>query len=66
MKYEYAPDIQKIAIEMSRLLFPHVQVNNLMCFRSSGTSSRTTIARCHSMGKLMQKALGRTTSFYIF
>jgi len=64
MKYEYAPDIQAIAIEMSRLLFPHVQVNNIMCFRSYGTSSKRTIARCHALGKIMQKSLGRTSAFY--
>ncbi len=65
MKYDYAPDIQAIAVEMAKILFPYIQVNNIMCFRSYGTSSRTTIARCHALDKIMQKALGRTTSFYV-
>jgi len=63
MRYEFAPDIQKIAEEMSRMLFPHVKINRIMCFRSYGTSSRRTVARCHALGKLMQKAMG-TEAFY--
>lgn len=63
MKYEFAPDIQKIAEEISVLLFPHVKIDRIKCFRSYGTSSRGTIARCHSIGKLMQKAMN-VRAFY--
>ena len=63
MRYEFAPDIQRIAEEMSRMLFPHVKIGRVMCFRSYGTSSRNTVARCHALGKLMQKAMG-TEAFY--
>lgn len=63
MKYEFAPDIQKIAEEISVLLFPHVKIDRIRCFRSYGTSSRRTIARCHSIGKLMQKAMN-VQAFY--
>jgi len=58
MKYEFAPEIQKEAEEISKILFPHVKIENVKCFVSSGTSSRGTIARCHTIGKLMQKAIG--------
>ena len=58
MKYEPAPDIQIIAEEISRNLFPHVILERVKYFRSFGTNSRGTIARCHALGKLMQKALG--------
>ncbi len=58
MKYESAPDLQEIAEEISKILFPHIFINRIKCFRSYGTSSRGTIARCHALGKLMQKALG--------
>jgi len=58
MKYEEAEDLQKIAGEISRLLFPHVQMERVKCFRSYGSSSRGTIARCHALGKLMQKTIG--------
>ncbi len=58
MRYEFAPDIQREAERISRLLFPHVKMERVKCFRSYGTSSRRTIARCHALGKLMQKAIG--------
>ena len=58
MKYEPAPDIQLVAEEISKILFPHVDVTRLKCFRSYGSSSRGTIARCHALGKLMQEAIG--------
>jgi predicted metallopeptidase len=63
MKYEFAPDIQKIAEEISALLFPYVKIDRVRCFRSYGTSSRGTIARCHTIGKLMQKAM-KVPAFY--
>ncbi|KHO54967.1 MAG: hypothetical protein QT10_C0008G0019 [archaeon GW2011_AR19] len=58
MKYEPAPDIQIIVEELCVSLFPHVKLDRVKCFRSFGTSSRGTIARCHALGKLMQKAIG--------
>jgi len=58
MKYEFADDLQRIAEEISKMLFPHVDLNNVKCFRSFGTSSRRTIARCHALNKIMQKAIG--------
>ena len=63
MKYEYAPDLQVIAEDISRVLFPHVNIARVKCFRSYGTSTKRTIARCHALGKLMQKALG-VDAFY--
>ena len=63
MKYEFAPDLQEVAEEVSRLLFPHVKIDHVKCFRSYGSSSRNTIARCHTIGKLMQKAMG-VNAFY--
>lgn len=58
MRYEPAPDIQLIAEEMSKSMFPHVILERVKCFRSYGTNSKGTIARCHTIGKLMQKAVG--------
>ena len=58
MKYEEAPDLQKIAEEISRLLFPHIIMERVKCYRSYGSSTRGTIARCHALGKLLQKAIG--------
>ena len=58
MRYEPAPDLQFIAEEISKMLFPHIILERVKCFRSYGSSSRGTIARCHALGKLMQKAVG--------
>lgn len=58
MKYEYAPDLQEIAEEISVMLFPHIKISRIKCFRSFGSRSRGTIARCHTIGKLMQATIG--------
>src|SRR3990172_150149 len=58
MRYEPAPDLQVTAEEISKLLFPHIKLDRVKCFRSFGTSSRGTIARCHTIRKLMQRAIG--------
>jgi predicted metallopeptidase len=63
MKYEFDAEIQSKAEEISRILFPHVKLEYIKCFKSYGTSSKRTIARCHALGKLMQKALD-TNAFY--
>jgi len=63
MKYEFAPDLQKIAEDVCNILFPYINTSRIKCFRSYGSSSRRTIARCHSLNKIMQKALG-IQSFY--
>ena len=58
MIYEFAEDLQLIADDICRNLFPHVNLSRIKCFRSYGSSSRRTIARCHALNKIMQKALG--------
>ncbi|MBI2043754.1 metallopeptidase [Candidatus Pacearchaeota archaeon] len=58
MKYEAAPDLQMKVDEIARILFPHVVMERVKVFRSYGSVSRNTIARCHALGKLMQNALG--------
>lgn len=63
MKYVYAEDLQRKAEEIAKVLFPHVKLDHIKCYRSYGTSSRGTIARCHALGKLMQEALG-VPAFY--
>jgi predicted metallopeptidase len=63
MRYEYAFDLQRVAEEISRRVFPHIKIDRIKCFRSYGSSSRGTIARCHALGKLMQKAMA-VDAFY--
>ena len=61
--YEFAPDLQSIAETISKIMFPWVDISRIKCYRSYGSSSRGTIARCHALGKLMQMALG-VPAFY--
>ena len=65
MRYEFDSDLQRIAEEVSKLLFPHVIVERIKCFKSYGSSSKYTIARCHALGKLMQKAIGTKAHYAI-
>jgi len=64
MRYEFAEDLQKKAEEICKVIFPNVDITRIKCFRSYGTSSRGTIARCHSLEKLLQRALG-IRAFYV-
>ena len=66
MKYEFAPDLQSRMEEMVLLLnLCHIDVSRVRCFRSSGSSTRRTIARCHTIGKLMQKAMNAPAHYAI-
>jgi predicted metallopeptidase len=58
MRYDFAPDIQKEVEEICTFLFPHIIIERVKCFRSYGTSTKRTIARCYALGKIMQKAIG--------
>lgn len=59
MKYEYASDLQERMLAIITLLdMPHIDVTRVKCFRSKGSSTKRTIARCHTIGKLMQKSIG--------
>jgi len=64
MKYIYSPELQEKAEDFCRVLLPHVKINRIKCFRSFGTSTKRTIARCHALGKVMQKAMS-TDAFYV-
>ncbi len=59
MKYEDAPDLQERMAEIIRLLdMSHIDINRVKCLRGFGSKSPRTIARCHALGKLMQRAMG--------
>src|SRR3989338_410427 len=64
MKYEYAPDLQQKMVEIVNSLgMSHIKTDRVRCFRSQGSSTKRTIARCHALGKLMQHAM-QTKAFY--
>jgi predicted metallopeptidase len=58
IKYEFDQSLQNEVEDISKSLFPHVKLDRIKCFRSYGSSSRNTIARCHALGKLLQMAIG--------
>jgi predicted metallopeptidase len=58
MKYIDAPDLKERMVEMINILnMSHIDSNRVQCLRSQGSSTKRTIARCHALGKLMQKAM---------
>lgn len=64
MRYIPAPDLKNRTNEVINLLnLHHLDANRIECLRSFGSSSKHTIARCHALGKLMQKAM-QTRAFY--
>lgn len=59
MRYEPALDLQMKMKEIVELLkLEHIDVERVKCFRSYGSSTKRTLARCHTIGKLMQKTIG--------
>lgn len=65
MRYEFAEDIQrKFEDVVIKLGLSHIKTADVVCIRGHGSSSRGTIARCHALNKVMQKALGRK-GFYV-
>ena len=66
LKYEEAYDLNE---RMKEIVFTlgmhmkHIDLDRVKCLRSYGSSSRGTIARCHTIGKLIQKAMN-TKAFY--
>lgn len=66
IKYFPAPDIEKFAKEIVYLLdWKHIKLEHVGFLRSTGSTARGTIARCHALGKAMQLAMQRDTSFYL-
>ncbi len=64
MKYEDAPDLKERMIDIvNTLSMSHVDTGRVSCMRSFGSSTRRTLARCHALGKVMQKAMN-SNAFY--
>ena len=64
MKYEEARDLQKRVEEIATILnMAHIDLSRIACLRSFGSSTKRTIARCHTIGKVMQKAMN-VPAFY--
>jgi len=64
MKYEHAPDLKERMTEIVKSLgMNHIDLERVECLRSRGSSTKRTIARCHALNKVMQKAM-ETRAFY--
>ena len=58
IKYSFDPELHDKTTNIAKTLFPYIDVNRIKCFRSYGSATRNTIARCHAIGKLMQMTIG--------
>ena len=65
MRYDDAPDIrQRMEHIVQTVGMDHVDLTRVACYRSTGTSTRRIIARCHGLPKVMQLGLN-TGAFYV-
>ena len=66
IRYTEAADVKKLADEIiDRLGLFHVVPQFIFCFRSTGSTSKRTIARIHGLGKIWQEALNLPPSYTI-
>jgi predicted metallopeptidase len=65
IKYFSAEDIRARAKEIiEKMNWKHIDLNDVGFLRSTGSSSRRTLARCHALSRPMQLCLGRN-GFYL-
>jgi len=64
--YHIAPDVKELVERIvSKLGFNHIDIKEIYCYRSTGSTSRRTVARIHSLGKLWQRALNEPPAYLI-
>jgi predicted metallopeptidase len=64
MRYDYAPDLKaRLSEIVAKLQMDHINLDRVECLRSFGSSTKRTIARCHTIGKVMQKGM-KVSAFY--
>ncbi len=66
IRYEIADDIkERVRDIVTYLGLGHVRLDRISCIRSHGSTSRYTLARCHALSRIFQKALGIRTHYII-
>ena len=66
IKYETAEDIMARLVDIATAInMVHVRFSGVYAFRSRESGSRGTIARCHALSKIWQKALGINAVYII-
>lgn len=58
MEYQRDFDIERQAKQIAVELGMPFDLTRIVCMRSFGSRSRGTLARCHTIPKVMQKAMG--------
>jgi predicted metallopeptidase len=65
ISYHRADDIQALAMDLVKSLsLDYIPPERIVCFRSRGSRARRVVARCYSLSKIWQNALG-LPSYYI-
>lgn len=66
IRYDLAPDVGARIQQITKLLeFTHIDPERVICMRSHGSTSQTTLARCHALPKIMQLALGQRPAYVV-
>jgi predicted metallopeptidase len=66
MRYEKAPDVERqVAALVAALALDHIDLSRVACVRSYGSRSRSTLARCHALPKILQTAIGLRAHYVI-
>lgn len=64
--YEVAHDVMMIARDIvEKLDMKHVDLSRVVFIRSKGSRAKNTVARCHGLPKIWQKALGVRAHYII-
>lgn len=65
LEWEEANDVEEKITEILKVLdMPHIKIENIHCFRTTGSKSRA-YARIWSMPKIFQRALGLEANYVI-
>lgn len=66
INYEQDPEIKcKVEDIVRKLELEHVDISRIACFKSQGSSSRRTVARCYALSKIWQKTLNIQAHYII-
>jgi predicted metallopeptidase len=66
IQYHLADDIDSRVKEILRKLkMTHIDETRLICLRSKGSGSKSVIARCHGLSRIMQLALNKQPHYVI-
>lgn len=65
IKYELDEQLSGHVRHIVSSLNLHHDLSRVACVRSTGSTSRRTLARCHALSRIMQKALGVKAHYVI-